>query len=89
MSHVKSCTPLRSGAFGPDGMRELDVIAYGDFSFPELHGDDNALLCRGNTANGSASFQTLKSSSGSLWDWVQSHMDALGSCAYRTIMSTP
>ena len=71
-------------AFGPDGMRELDVIAYGDFSFPELHRDDNALLCRGNTANGSATFQTLKSSSGPLWDWVQSHMDALGSCASPT-----
>ena len=76
-------------AFGPDGMQELDVIAYGDFSFPELHEDDNALLCRGDTANSSSSFQTLESNSGPLWEWVQSHMDALGSCAYRNIMSTP
>ena len=75
-------------AFGPDGIVSLEVIAYGDFAFPEMCRDGNALLCR--TVNGQSSsslFQVLGEDNEALWEWTQSHMDALSACAFRTVVA--
>lgn len=74
-------------AFGPDGIPSLEVLAYGDFAFPEMCRDANALLCR--TVNGqssSSSFQLLEDDNKALWEWTQSHMDALRACAFRAVV---
>lgn len=73
-------------AFGPTGIASLEVIAYGDFAFPEISGERNAQLCRRvDGSSSSSSFQILEEESQALWEWTQSHMDALSACAFRTI----
>jgi len=70
-------------AFSPNGIASLEVIAYGDFAFPR---EKNALLCRTiHRESSSPSFQMLEEGNKALWDWVQSQMDALSACAFRTI----
>lgn len=74
-------------AFGPDGIASLEVIAYGDFAFPEMCRDRNALLCRAVSGQSSSlSFQVLEEDNKALWEWMQSHMDALSACAFRTVV---
>jgi hypothetical protein len=76
-------------AFGPKGLPELEVFAHGDFSHQGLYADSNTLFCRtGAPGSSTPSFQPLTPSNAPLWSLVESHMDALGSCAFKNIMDS-
>jgi hypothetical protein len=72
-------------AFGPDGLPELQLFAYGDFSCPGLFDEYNALFCRAEASGSSlTSSEPVVPFSGPLWSVVESQMEALGSCAFRS-----
>jgi hypothetical protein len=80
-------------AFGPDGLPELEILAYGDFSFQGRQ--PNMLLCRSqdlteNMTNESPDTEAAKASNGlyrqvlkedtRLWEIVQDHSEFLEAC---------
>lgn len=75
--------------FGPDGIPELLVLAYGDFAFREIHEHHNVLYCRNDVVQGGGhvpNFKPLEPTNEALWDWVQGNMDALSACAYKSLL---
>lgn len=76
-------------AFGPDGLPELLVLAYGDFAFRDRFKKENTLYCRSDAlARGDnvPNFRALEPSDRQLWDWVQDNMETLSACPYRALM---
>jgi hypothetical protein len=72
-------------AFGPDGLPGLQLFAYGDFSCQGLFDEYNALFCRAEVSESSpTSFEPVVPFIGPLWSVVKPHMEALGSCAFRS-----
>jgi len=72
-------------AFGPDGLPGLQLFAYGDFSCQGLFDEYNALFCRAEVSESSpTSFEPVVPFIGPLWSVVEPHMEALGSCAFRS-----
>jgi hypothetical protein len=73
-------------AFGPDGLPGLQLFAYGDFSCQGLFDEYNALFCRAEVSESSpTSFEPVVPFIGPLWSVVEPHMEALGSCAFRSL----
>jgi hypothetical protein len=68
-------------AFSNDGLPNLAVLAWGDFSYEGRYSKFNALLCR--SENG---YRHLNSADMSLWDLVQDNMDMLAACPLDDIM---
>ena len=76
-------------AFGPDGLPELLVLAYGDFAFRDKFKKENALYCRNETlaqSDNASNFRNLEPSDKHLWNWVQDNMETLSACPYRALM---
>jgi hypothetical protein len=80
-------------AFGPDGLPELEILAYGDFSYQGRQ--PNMLLCRSHDSMGdmtdeSQDTEAAKASNGLYrqvlkedirsWEIVQEHSDFLEAC---------
>ena len=68
-------------AFGADGFPNLQVLAFGDFSYQGRYSKYNVLLCR--SENG---YTKLTRAQIPYWDLIQNHMDMLGACPFDDIM---
>lgn len=60
-------------AFGPDGLPELWVFAYGDFAFPNEDGSDNVVYCWDEAASGKdgVCYKVLEPTDKEAWDLVR------------------
>jgi hypothetical protein len=67
-------------AFGVDGFQNLQVLAFGDFSYDGRYSKYNVLLCRSEHG-----YQKLTRDQVPYWDLIQSHMDMLEACPYDNI----
>ena len=69
-------------AFGPEGIPELRILAWGDFSHDGRWGESNVLLCRDQSllATGS-SFCALVDSDFEHWNLIDGNMDMLSACS--------
>jgi hypothetical protein len=75
-------------AFGPNGLPDLEVLAYGDFSFQGRQ--PNVLLCRSedkpdhgylcDMSFSAKGFRELKKQDVRLWEMVQDNIDFLEAC---------
>ncbi|KAL4909753.1 hypothetical protein BDW74DRAFT_173248 [Aspergillus multicolor] len=66
-------------AFSAEGLPNLQVLAYGDFSYAGRYDKFNLLLCRCNSGEG---YQPLTPSQVTTWEFVQGNMDMLAACPY-------
>jgi hypothetical protein len=81
-------------AFGPDGLPELEILAYGDFSYQGRQ--PNILLCRsqdltetmtdrsegtGAAHASNSPYRQVTRKDVRLWEMVQGHSDLLEACA--------
>jgi hypothetical protein len=76
-------------AFGPNGLPELLVLAYGDLAFRDMYEEENVLFCRNDAvAEGdrAPNFKILELTDGPLWEWVQDNMEVLSACAYKSLL---
>lgn len=64
-------------AFSADGLPDLTVLAWGDFSHEGHFSQYNRLYCRSKTG-----YRRLNASDISLWDLVNVNMDMLAACPY-------
>ncbi|RDH21255.1 hypothetical protein M747DRAFT_223860, partial [Aspergillus niger ATCC 13496] len=64
-------------AFSADGLPNLTVLAWGDFSHEGHYSEHNDLLCRCGTG-----YRRLNPSDISLWDLVNDNMDMLAACPF-------
>jgi hypothetical protein len=74
-------------AFGNDGLPNLQILAWGDFSHPGKWKGYNILLCKDESflGEGLISFRTLLDSDISYWDLIDYHMDMSASCPADSI----
>jgi hypothetical protein len=69
-------------AFGPEGMPELRVLEWGDFSHDGRWDESNALLCRDQSLEPTGTnFRTLRDSDYIYWDLIDENMDMLSACS--------
>ncbi len=80
-------------AFGPDGLPDLRILAYGDFSHQGRYGTHTILLCKNQAttlqADGFVShwtFRLLTRDDQYLQELVQRNMGMLGACAVDSIL---
>ncbi|PYH37412.1 uncharacterized protein BO87DRAFT_394392 [Aspergillus neoniger CBS 115656] len=64
-------------AFSADGLPDLTVLAWGDFSHEGHFSQYNRIYCRSKTG-----YRRLNASDISLWDLVNDNMDMLAACPY-------
>lgn len=69
-------------AFSPDGLPQLQVMAYGDFSFDGRFAKYNVILCRSHDG-----YRPLTRKDVPAWDLLQANMDMLSACPYDPIMT--
>jgi hypothetical protein len=88
-------------AFGPQGFPNLQVLAYGDFSYDGRFSQYNTLMCRdtswsipGNLTSRQQetkvldwTFRRLKKSDVALWELVKENADFLGACPTDLILA--
>jgi len=66
-------------AFGPEGLPELDILAYGDFSHRDRQ--PNILMCRSRDLTPvSKPHRQLTKKDVKLWEVVQDNLDLLEAC---------
>ncbi|PLB43542.1 hypothetical protein P170DRAFT_55757 [Aspergillus steynii IBT 23096] len=68
-------------AFGADGLSNLQVLAWGDFSYRGRYSKFNLLLCRSD-----GGYRTLTPSDTIPWSLVQDNLDMLAACAFEDIL---
>ena len=69
-------------AFGPEGIPELRILAWGDFSHDGRWGESNVPLCRDQSLEPTrTSFQTLRDSDFDYRDLIDENMDTLSACS--------
>jgi hypothetical protein len=69
-------------AFGPEGIPELRILAWGDFSHSGRWAESNVLLCRDQSIESAGTnFRTLRDSDFNYWDLVDENMDMLSACS--------
>ncbi|MCJ1476719.1 hypothetical protein MMC13_005387 [Lambiella insularis] len=77
-------------AFGPDGLPNLQILAYGDFSNFGRHAEDTVLLCRVITAQqpvpSTFAFRYLTKWDHALQDLVREKREMLEACATEGLM---
>lgn len=70
--------------FGPKGMKNLRVLAYGDFTFQK--DGKQILYCRNEEAGiGQSPFRELVSRDADLWSLVEENYYALKACPYKSL----
>ena len=77
MEALPAVRDFASWAFGPSGLPDLEVLAYGDFSFQGRQ--PNILLCRSGD-DSVPGFRELKKEDRRLWELVQKNTDFLEAC---------
>jgi hypothetical protein len=70
-----------SWAFSAEGIPDLQVLAWGDFSYEGRYARHNLLLCKAQ--NG---YRTLTKADIKCWDLVHDNMKMLSACAVDSIM---
>ncbi|OJJ77880.1 hypothetical protein ASPBRDRAFT_113684 [Aspergillus brasiliensis CBS 101740] len=71
-------------AFSADGLPNLSVLAWGDFSYEGRYSKFNMLLCRSETG-----CRPLSPSDVWLWGLVNDNMDMLAACPIEDIVESP
>lgn len=87
--HRREVDNFAEWAFGPQGLQQLLVFAYGDFAFARSCQSYNVFYCRANSVTAGAdnsNYKILTPSDKDLWDWVTANMDVLSACPYRSIV---
>jgi hypothetical protein len=69
------------GAFSADGLPNLQLLAWGDFSYEGRYSKFNILLCKSDSG-----YQPLTSSDIMFWSLVQDNMDMLAACPLVDIL---
>ncbi|BCS16228.1 hypothetical protein ALUC_80435A [Aspergillus luchuensis] len=64
-------------AFSAEGLPDLTVLAWGEFSHEGHFSEHNSLFCRSKTG-----YRRLNASEISLWDLINDNMDMLAACPY-------
>lgn len=69
-------------AFGKDGLPDLRVLAWGDFSYDSRWAEYNALLCRDQSLVDEVgfTFRTPLDSDTYYWDLIDDNIDMLAAC---------
>jgi hypothetical protein len=62
-------------AFSADGLPDLQVLAWGDFSYGERYSNASLLLCGSDSG-----YQCVTPSNDIPWSLVQNNMDMLAAC---------
>jgi hypothetical protein len=65
-------------AFSNDGLPELQVLAWGDFSYEGRYRKSTALFCRSHEG-----FRSLTRADVQSWGFVQENVDMLAACAFE------
>jgi hypothetical protein len=75
-------------AFSTEGLPNLQILAYGDFSYEGRYAEYNALLCRDHVATEpkQVGFRALTDADIYLWDLLDNNMGVLMACATEVIM---
>jgi hypothetical protein len=75
-------------AFCEDGLPDLRILAYGDFSKGDRWAYQNILLCRDESLpeTGGFNFRTLLDTDTYYWDLIDDNMDMLGACPADTFL---
>lgn len=68
-------------AFGAEGLPDLRVLAWGDFSHEGRYPRHNLLLCKAEIG-----YRTLTKADVTCWDLVHDNMDMLSACAVDPVM---
>ncbi|KAF2174668.1 hypothetical protein K469DRAFT_756655 [Zopfia rhizophila CBS 207.26] len=68
-------------ASSSDGLQNLQVIAWGNFSYEGRYAQDNVLLCRKG-----AEFRPLTVADTYFWDLININMDMLATCPFDSIL---
>ena len=74
--------------FSGDGLPDLPILAYVDFSKGDHWAYQNILLCRDESlpGRGGFNFRTLLDTDTYYWDLIGGNMDMLGPCPADTIL---
>lgn len=67
-------------AFGPNGLPNLSILAYGDFSYDDRYPDFQVLLCRDEDEDGAFPFRIMTAKDEHLWDRIDGGREILGAC---------
>jgi len=84
-------------AFGPEGFPELDIVAFGDFSYQGRFSWNNLLLCRDKSSSSPANpdstqqgaaftFRNMRKNDRALWDLLKRNADFLEACPSDEIL---
>jgi len=84
-------------AFGPEGFPELDIVAFGDFSYRGRFSRKNLLLCRDKSSSSPANldstqqgtaltFRNMREDDRALWGLLKRNADFLEACPAETIL---
>jgi hypothetical protein len=76
-------------AFSPEGLPELRILAWGDFSHNGRWRDSNILLCRDWSDQSGSYFRTLKNSDFDYWELIDENMDMLSACPSDQLLWNP
>ncbi|KFY99998.1 hypothetical protein V500_01218 [Pseudogymnoascus sp. VKM F-4518 (FW-2643)] len=69
-------------AFSSEGIPELRILAWGDFSNDGRWGESNVMLCRDQSLEPTGTnFRTLRDSDFNYWDLIDENMDMLSACS--------
>ncbi|KAN0095953.1 hypothetical protein V8E51_014758 [Hyaloscypha variabilis] len=80
--------PFAKWAFSEEGLPDLRILAWGDFSKDGRWADQNILLCRDESLveTRGVNFRELWDTDMYYWDLIDENMDMLGACPADTIL---
>lgn len=79
---VQELTKFANLAFGPKGIPELQILAWGDFSHDGRWENSNVLLCKNESTNTTEdNFRIIQDSDSDKWDLIHDNMDMLSACS--------
>ena len=88
VTEVSGLKDLARWAFGPRGLPNLKLLAYGDFSYDGRYRGQCFLLCRSDTSNENADgFRPVRENDYALRDGIiKQYEDLLGVCPAELIL---
>ncbi|KFY47342.1 hypothetical protein V494_00025 [Pseudogymnoascus sp. VKM F-4513 (FW-928)] len=76
-------------AFSSEGIPELQILAWGDFSHDGRWGESNVILCRDQSFEPTGTnFRRLRDSDLNYWDMIDGNMDMLSACSPDHVLRT-
>ncbi|KAL5349532.1 hypothetical protein ACLOAV_005827 [Pseudogymnoascus australis] len=76
-------------AFSSEGIPELRILAWGDFSHNGRWGESNVILCRDQSLEPTGTnFRRLRDSDLNYWDMIDDNMDMLSACSPDHVLRT-